>query len=211
MVVVTKSEQKAQKILKRFLEENPAPESCFCSLESAKPSCTTVDPETHYICNFKGLSSIGRAIVEIATDASEGELIAFLPEMRELAPQRERYRNLAEAINRVRVYSHGDDVKRCGKVELIPMSSSKMKPYWMVLYSSMRLNIACIAKRHSTSKAMETGLFSCFVTCNPFQVHALRRQFGLMSVGLPGVIQQWESEFPLPIPSENELQKLSCS
>jgi len=161
-----------------------------------------------HIFNNQAMLAISHAIEDLASEQRCGELISTFQQLENFQPQKKRYIGLANDLDAVRVWGCGEIPKSCQKIDFIPIFRPELLKYWMVLYAGPEAHAVLVCRQVDRSDQFNNKIFAGFYSFNPFLVESVRRQFNLMSVGLDGIIHQWEKEFDIPTFSLKEIRKL---
>jgi hypothetical protein len=159
---------------------------------------TIPDSDLHHVMDSDAMLAISHAIEDIAAEERQGELIATFQDFENFKPHRNRYMNLAEDLDAVRVWGCGKPPQKCGKVDFIIADEAKLLRYWLVLFDSEHARAVLLCKQVNRAEKFEDKKFVGFYSFNPYLVQSIRWRFNLLSCGLSKVIAHWERTFPFP-------------
>jgi hypothetical protein len=156
------------------------------------------DSDLHHVMEPEAMLAISHAIEDIAGEVRSGELIATFQDFKNFLPEKNRYISLAEDLDAVRVWGHGDVPKNCGNVDFVPTNDERIRRYWLVLFDSPHARAVLLGRQVNKATKFEDKKFVGFYSFNPYLVQSIRWRFNLLSCGLSKVIAHWEKSVSLP-------------
>lgn len=160
-----------------------------------------------HLFNNEAMLAISHAIEDLALEERKGELISTFQKLENFLPQKKRYNGLAQDLDAVRVWGQGLAPKGCPRIDFIPIFRPELLKYWIVLFSSPKVNAVLVCSQINKSKEFQNKIFAGFYSFNPFLVQSIQRQFNLMSCGLDCVVNQWEKDYRHTTPALKEVDR----
>jgi len=168
---------------------------------------TIPDSDLHHVMEPEAMLAISHAIEDIASEEGRGELIATFQDFKNFLPYKNRYIEMAERLDAVRVWGAGKEPKKCGNVDFVQVDD-KLLRYWLVLFDSENVRAVLLCKQVNRATDLADKKFLGFYSFNPYLVQSIRWRFNLMSCGLSRVISHWEKSFPFPDLKMRDLDRL---
>jgi hypothetical protein len=156
------------------------------------------DSDLHHVMDPEAMLAISHAIEDIAGEIRQGELIATFQDFENFLPEKKRYISLAEDLDAVRVWGHGDVPKHCGHVDFVQTNDERLRRYWLVLFDSPGARAVLLGRQVNKARKFAEKKFVGFYSFNPYLVQSIRWRFNLLSCGLSRVISHWEKSVSLP-------------
>jgi hypothetical protein len=166
------------------------------------------DSDLHHVMDPEAMLAISHAIEDIAGDIRQGELIATFQDFENFLPEKKRYISLAEDLDAVRVWGHGEVPKHCGKVDFVQTSDERLRRYWLVLFDSPHARAVLLGRQVNKARKIADKKFVGFYSFNPYLVQSIRWRFNLMSCGLSKIISHWEKSVSLPDLKMGDLERM---
>lgn len=156
------------------------------------------ESDRHHLFSASLIQAISHTILDLAEEVGEGELIATMQDFSQFTPQKKRYCDLSDKIDRVRVWGDGIPPKGCRHIDFVRTDHPKIIRYWMVLFDSPHCRAVLLCKQINKTEDFADKKFVGFFSFNPYLVQSIRWRFNLLSCGFGKVINHWEKSFPLP-------------
>ena len=169
---------------------------------------TIPDSDLHPVMDAGAMLAISHAVVDLALDEYQGELIAVFQDFKNFLPYRKRYKGLAENLDAVRVWGCGEIPQKCGKVDFIQTEDKRLLRYWVMLFESANARAVLLCKQINRAEKFEERKFIGFYSFNPYLVQSIRWRFNILNCGLAGVFSHWEKSFPFPDLKMRDLDRL---
>ena len=77
--------------------------------------------DINHLFNHEAMLAVSHAIEDLARDTGYGELIATFQRIENFTPQRDRYLEIAEEIDAVRVWAEGEPPGRTASIDFVPI------------------------------------------------------------------------------------------
>ena len=190
-------------------------------LKTKKPRTFPVSPKTRgdryseivvlpvsdvtHLFNHEAMLAASHAIEDLARDTGCGELIATFQRIENFSPQQERYQQIADEIDAVRVWAEGEPVQRASSIDFVPIFHPLLARYWVVLFESPDIHAVLFCKQANEARDFARKIFSGFYSFNPFLVRCIRRRFSLLAAGVDGVVNHFERNFAPLMPDQDAL------
>ncbi|MFZ5806665.1 MAG: DICT sensory domain-containing protein [Verrucomicrobiota bacterium] len=160
-----------------------------------------------HVFNNGAMLAISHTIEDMAKECRNGELIVTFQELGNFEPRRQRYIQLAQHLNAIRIWGQGTPPADCPGVDFVPIFHPVVTQYWVVLFASKKLNAILVGKQINSTQDIEKKYFMGFYSLNPFVVQSMRRSFAFMSSGLNGAVKSWEMKCGFPKLSARDLDR----
>ena len=168
-----------------------------------------VSDVTH-LFNHEAMLAASHAIEDLARDTGCGELIATFQRIENFSPQQERYQQIADEIDAVRVWAEGEPVQRASSIDFVPIFHPLLARYWVVLFESPDIHAVLFCKQANEAQDFARKIFSGFYSFNPFLVRCIRRRFSLLAAGVDGVVNHFERNFAPLMPDQEALSDVDA-
>ena len=168
-----------------------------------------VSDVTH-LFNHEAMLAASHAIEDLARDTGCGELIATFQRIENFSPQQERYQQIADEIDAVRVWAEGEPVQRASSIDFVPIFHPLLARYWVVLFESPDIHAVLFCKQANEAQDFARKIFSGFYSFNPFLVRCIRRRFSLLAAGVDGVVNHFERNFAPLMPDQDALSDVDA-
>ena len=169
-----------------------------------------VSDVTH-LFNHEAMLAASHAIEDLARDTGCGELIATFQRIENFSPQQERYQQIAQEIDAVRVWAEGDPTRRtASSIDFVPIFHPLLARYWVVLFESPDIHAVLFCKQANEAQDFARKIFSGFYSFNPFLVRCIRRRFSLLAAGVDGVVNHFERNFAPLMPDQDALSDVDA-
>ena len=168
-----------------------------------------VSDVTH-LFNHEAMLAASHAIEDLARDTGCGELIATFQRIENFSPQQERYQQIADEIDAVRVWAEGEPVQRASSIDFVPIFHPLLARYWVVLFESPDIHAVLFCKQANEARDFARKIFSGFYSFNPFLVRCIRRRFSLLAAGVDGVVNHFERNFAPLMPDQDALSDVDA-
>ena len=212
MICRTSEEKKSEKLFRSRLRPY---------LKSKKPRTVPFSPKPRggkfseiivlpvsdvtHLFNHEAMLAASHAIEDLAHDTGCGELIAPFQRIENFIPQQERYQQIADEIDAVRVWAEGEPTRRPSSIDFVPIFHPLLVRYWVVLFESPDVHAVLFCKQANEAQDFARKIFSGFYSFNPFLVRCIRRRFSLLAAGVDGVVAHFERNFAPLMPDEDSL------
>lgn len=217
MICRTSEEQKAEKLFRSRLRpylkvKNSRTLPISRKARAKKVSEIVVLPvsDVTHLFNHEAMLAASHAIEDLARDTGCGELISTFQRMENFAPQRDRYLQIAEEIDAVRVWAEGEPPSRTAAIDFVPIFHPLLAQYWVVLFESPDVHAVLFCKQANDAREFARKVFSGFYSFNPFLVRCIRRRFSLLSAGVDGVVDHFERNFGPMMPDGDALSDIDA-
>ncbi|MEM1059268.1 MAG: DICT sensory domain-containing protein [Verrucomicrobiota bacterium] len=167
------------------------------------------DSDVHHILDSPVMLAISHAIEDLALEHGGGELISTFQDFKNFAPQKERYLELAEKLDSVRVWGSGEPPEGCRDIDFVYVDDPKVRKYWLVLYDNPECHAMLLCRQVNRALKYENKKFVGFYSFNPYLVQSIRWRFNLLSSGLAKVLTHWEQSFQFPSVTSQHLQDVA--
>ena len=168
-----------------------------------------VSDVTH-LFNHEAMLAASHAIEDLARDTGCGELIATFQRIENFSPQQERYQQIADEIDAVRVWAEGEPTRRAASIDFVPIFHPLLARYWVVLFESPDIHAVLFCKQANEAQDFARKIFSGFYSFNPFLVRCIRRRFSLLAAGVDGVVNHFERNFAPLMPDQDALSDVDA-
>lgn len=217
MICRTSEEKKAEKLfrsrLRPYLKIKNArtlPASRKARPENLAEIVVLPTSDVTHLFNHEAMLAASHAIEDLARDTGCGELIATFQRFENFVPQRDRYLEIADEIDAVRVWAEGEPPNRTSCIDFIPIFHPLLTRYWVVLFESPDVHAVLFCKQANEAQEFGRKVFSGFYSFNPFLVRCIRRRFSLLAAGVDGVVTHFERNFGPMMPDGDALADIDA-
>lgn len=217
MICRTSEEKKAEKLfrtrLRPYLKVKNArtmPASRKARSESLSEIVVLPASDVTHLFNHEAMLAASHAIEDLARDTGCGELIATFQRIENFTAQRDRYLEIADEIDAVRVWAEGEPPGRTADIDFVPIFHPLLTRYWVVLFESPDVHAVLFCKQANDSQEFARKVFSGFYSFNPFLVRCIRRRFSLLAAGVDGVVDHFERNFGPMMPDGDALSDIDA-
>lgn len=217
MICRTPEEKKAEKLfrsrLRPYLKIKNArtmPASRKARAESLSEIVILPTADVTHLFNHEAMLAASHAIEDLARDTGCGELVATFQRIENFSAQRDRYLEIAEEIDAVRVWAEGEPPHRTAAIDFVPIFHPLLSRYWVVLFESPDVHAVLFCKQANDAQEFARKVFSGFYSFNPFLVRCIRRRFSLLAAGVDGVVSHFERNFGPMMPDGDALSDIDA-
>ena len=217
MLITTENEIRAKKSFSELIEPSNSNGEFKCvriekreerkgqDREDAIDFFSDYPADTNYVFDARAIELLSKGLENLAKKTGEGEFLAYLQRSDMYERLEDRFLEVSEQVNRMRVFAKGLSPETMENIDFVPIFHKELERFWIILFASDKANGVLICRQANDEEIFEKKLFTGFYSFNPFLVHSIKRGLLLVPVGLDGVVENWKNGLEMPSLSEDQI------
>lgn len=206
MISITPVEENSRIAFTEKLKSYRKNISCNCARITNHPNnaiaihpCSSSLPEPNetFILNRQALLALKHSIEDLATAVTSGRIVTLIQDFQNFEWQRNRYTRLSRNLHSLRVWGIGPPPDLNAPIDFIPTTSSTLKQYRGILFSSNDLCAMLIGKQLQF-RFPDDIYYIGYLSFDPFIIEDTLSRMELVTSGIEPLIQEWENHLNIP-------------